>query len=44
MNEVAAERPVYERLDELGIAYTRYEHPPIASAEAGEQYWSGIDA
>jgi Ala-tRNA(Pro) deacylase len=41
---VDAERPVYARLDELGILYTRYEHPAIASAEAGEQYWSGIDA
>jgi Ala-tRNA(Pro) deacylase len=40
----SAERPVYARLDELGITYTRYGHPPIASAEAGEQYWSGIDA
>ena len=44
MSEVPAERAVYERLDELGIAYARYEHPPIASAEAGEQYWAGIDA
>jgi len=35
---------VYACLDRLGIAYARYEHPPIASAEAGEQYWSGIDA
>src|SRR4029434_8581158 len=40
----SAELPVYARLDELRIPYTRYEHPPIASAEAGEQYWSGIDA
>jgi Ala-tRNA(Pro) deacylase len=39
-----AEQPVYPRLDALGIPYTRYEHPPIASAEAGERYWSGIDA
>ena len=39
-----SEERVYARLDELGIPYTRYEHPPIASAEAGEQYWSGIDA
>ncbi len=38
------EQPVYARLDELGIPYTRYEHPPITSAEAGEQHWSGIDA
>ena len=39
-----AELPVYARLDELGIPYTRHEHPAIASAEAGERYWSGIDA
>ena len=38
------EHPVYARLDELGISYTRHEHPPITSAEAGEQYWSGIAA
>jgi len=38
------EEKVYARLDELGLAYVRHEHPPIASAEAGEQYWSGIDA
>ena len=40
----AEEQTVYARLDELGIAYTRHEHPPIASAEAAEQYWSAIDA
>ena len=39
-----AEQPVYARLDTLGISYTRYEHPPIASAEAGEEHWAGIDA
>ena len=39
-----AELPVYTRLDQLGISYTRHEHPPIASAEAGERYWSRIDA
>jgi Ala-tRNA(Pro) deacylase len=38
------EQPVLARLAEMGIAYTRYEHPPIASAEAGEQYWADIDA
>ena len=35
---------MYARLDALGIAHARYEHPPIASAEAGEQYWSRIHA
>ena len=44
MSEGPAERPVYDRLDDLCIAYARYEHPPIASAEAGERYWSGIEA
>ena len=38
------ERPVYARLDEIGIAYARHEHPPIASAGAGAEYWSGIEA
>jgi Ala-tRNA(Pro) deacylase len=38
------EAAVYARLDRLGLAYARHEHPAIASAEAGEQYWSGIDA
>jgi Ala-tRNA(Pro) deacylase len=38
------EGPVYARLDALGIAYTRYEHPPIATAEEGERHWTGIDA
>jgi Ala-tRNA(Pro) deacylase len=38
------EDQVYARLDALGIVYTRHEHPPIATAEAGESYWSGIDA
>jgi Ala-tRNA(Pro) deacylase len=38
------ERPVYARLDALGIEYVRYEHPPIATAEAGEEHWAGIEA
>jgi Ala-tRNA(Pro) deacylase len=38
------EAPVYDRLAALGIAFTRYEHPPIATAEAGEQHWAGIEA
>jgi Ala-tRNA(Pro) deacylase len=38
------EQAVHARLDALGIAYARHEHPPIGSAEAGEPYWAGIDA
>lgn len=38
------EDPVIARLEELGIAFTRHEHPPIATAEEGEIHWQGIDA
>lgn len=35
---------VEDRLRELGIAFTRHEHPPVATVEEAEQHWSGIDA
>jgi Ala-tRNA(Pro) deacylase len=35
---------VVARLGELGIAYTRHEHPPVATVEEAEQHWAGIDA
>jgi len=38
------EAPVYERLQSLGIAFERYEHPPVATAEAADEHWAGIDA
>jgi len=38
------EEPVYARLAQLGIAYDRYEHPPIATAEAASEHWTAIDA
>ena len=31
-------------MGELGIAFERYEHPPVATVEAAEQYWTGIEA
>jgi Ala-tRNA(Pro) deacylase len=39
-----SEAAVYARLEELGIAYVRHEHPPIATAEAGAELWAGIEA
>ena len=39
-----SEAAVYARLDELGIAYVRHEHPAIATAEAGAVHWAGIEA
>lgn len=38
------EEPVLAHLAALGISYTRYEHPPVATAEAADEHWSGIDA
>jgi len=42
---VAAEEvPVVERLRELGIAFERHEHPPVATVEQAAEHWAGIDA
>jgi Ala-tRNA(Pro) deacylase len=38
------ERAVNARLDELGIAYARHEHPPVATVDEAEAHWTGIDA
>ena len=38
------EARVVARLRELGIDYTRHEHPPVATVEEAEQHWAGIDA
>src|SRR5947209_2712388 len=38
------EQAVHRRLDELGISFDRYEHPPVATVEEAEQHWAGIDA
>ncbi len=37
------EASVVARLRELGITYTRHEHPPVATVEEAEQHWGGID-
>ena len=38
------ERAVVARLQELGIAYERHEHPPVATVDEAEAHWAGIDA
>ena len=38
------EEQVAHYLTTLGIAFERYEHPPIATAEEGEAHWAGIEA
>src|SRR4029077_14036579 len=40
----AQEQSVRSRLDELGIAYTRHEHPPVATVDEAADHWAGIDA
>jgi Ala-tRNA(Pro) deacylase len=38
------EAAVAARLHELRIAYTRHEHPPVATVEEAQPHWAGIDA
>jgi Ala-tRNA(Pro) deacylase len=38
------EAPVVAKLQELGIAFTRHEHPPVATVDEAAAHWSGIDA
>jgi Ala-tRNA(Pro) deacylase len=38
------EVPVVARLQELGIPFTRHEHPPVATVEEANAHWAGIDA
>jgi len=35
---------VSARLAELGIAFERHEHPPVATVDEAKQHWAGIDA
>lgn len=38
------ERPVYEALERLNIAWTRYEHPPVFTVEEAQAHWASIPA
>jgi Ala-tRNA(Pro) deacylase len=38
------EAAVAARLGELGIRFTRHEHPPVATVEEAMLHWEGIDA
>jgi Ala-tRNA(Pro) deacylase len=37
-------RPVLQALDRLGIAYDRYDHPPVFNTEDVEKHWRDIPA
>src|SRR5512133_1503211 len=34
---------LYRLLDQLGIGYSYYEHPPVPTIEEALKYWSGLD-
>ncbi len=36
------EQKVYEALEALGIAYSRYAHPPVFTVEEAVEHWRGI--
>ena len=36
--------PVLEALNALGVAYERYDHPPVFNTEDVEKYWHDIPA
>ncbi|MCK9624900.1 MAG: hypothetical protein M0R23_00320 [Bacteroidales bacterium] len=35
---------ILSKLNEWGISYTMYEHPPILTIEIALEYWKNIDA
>ena len=44
LSDALTPEPVYARLESLGIAFTRHEHPPVATVEEAEQHWAGLEA
>ena len=41
---MAQSQTVLDKLHELGIAFERVEHPPVATVAEAEEHWAGIDA
>ncbi len=37
------EQKVYDLLEQLGISYKRYEHPPVYTVDEAKQYWQDIE-
>lgn len=36
------EQTVLDVLEKLGVAFDRHEHPPVATVEEAEKYWTGL--
>jgi len=41
---MSAKEKVLTTLDNLGISYEKYDHPPLPTIEAATDYWKDIDA
>jgi len=37
------EQKLYDLFEQLGIGYTRHEHPPVYTVDEAKQYWQGIE-
>jgi Ala-tRNA(Pro) deacylase len=44
MDRAANRKKVLDKLEELGIEYEIYEHPPLDTIEIAQEYWKDIDA
>jgi Ala-tRNA(Pro) deacylase len=44
MMDKEARKKVYAKLDELGISYEVFEHPPLDTIEIAQEYWKDIDS
>jgi Ala-tRNA(Pro) deacylase len=38
------DKKLYNRLEELGISFDYYEHPPAPTIEVAQEYWKDIEA
>jgi Ala-tRNA(Pro) deacylase len=44
MQTMSDPRKVYEVLDGMGIAYEKYEHPPVFTGDEAAEHWAPIPA
>ena len=42
--QLARRQKVLDKLNEWGIPYTMYEHPPLPTIELALEYWKNIDS
>lgn len=42
--ELVGQKELYDRFEELNIAFDYYEHPPAPTIEEAQKYWKDLDA